>query len=79
MRLNSTHHFIMRINNRKELQNITINHSEDIDYKDFVKIYSECTKKPFFFLTVDTTTKMTVTDQLKVIDNKIKANQVNMI
>ena len=37
VRLNSTHYLIMRINNKRELQNITINHSADIDYKDFVK------------------------------------------
>ena len=46
----------MKINNRKELQNIAINHSADIDYKDFVKIYRECTKKKnSFCLTIDTT------------------------
>ena len=39
VRLNSTHYLIMKINNRKELQNIAINHSTDIDYKDFLKIY----------------------------------------
>ena len=39
VRLNSTHYLIMKINNRKELQNIAINHSADIDYKDFMKIY----------------------------------------
>ena len=33
IRLNSTHYFIMKINNRKELQNIAISHSADIDYK----------------------------------------------
>ena len=38
VRLNSTHYLIMTINNRKELQNIAINHSADIDYKDFMKI-----------------------------------------
>ena len=38
VRLNSTHCLIMKINNRKELQNIAINHSADIDYKDFIKI-----------------------------------------
>ena len=53
--LNSTHYLIMRINNKKELQNIGINHSADIDYKDFMKIYRECTKEPFSFLTIDTT------------------------
>ena len=45
----------MKINNRKELQNIAINHSADIDYKDFMKIYRECTKEPYYFLTIDTT------------------------
>ena len=43
-RLNSTHYLIMKINNKRELQNIAINHSADIDYKDFIKIYRECTK-----------------------------------
>ena len=34
---------------------MTINHLSDIDYKDFVKIYRDCTKKPYNFLTIDTT------------------------
>ena len=55
VRLNSTHYLIMKINNRKELQNFAINHSADIDYNDFVKIYRECTRKPNSFLTIDTT------------------------
>ena len=55
VRLNSTHYLIMKINNKRELQNIAINHSADIDYKDFVKIYRECTKEPYSFLTIDTT------------------------
>ena len=59
VRLNSTHYFIMKINNKRdnkrELQNIAINHSADIDYKNFMKIYRECTKEPYNFLTIDTT------------------------
>ena len=55
VRLNSTRYLIMKINNRRELQNIAINHSADIDYKDFMKIYRECTKEPYNFLTIDTT------------------------
>ena len=55
VRLNSTHYFIIKINNRKELQNFAINHSADIDYQDFMKIYRECTKEPYNFLTIDTT------------------------
>ena len=52
IRLNSTHYLIMRINNHKELQNIAVAHSADIDYKGFIKIYRECTKITHFFLTV---------------------------
>ena len=36
VRLNSTHYLIIKINNRK---NIVINHSADINYNGFVKIY----------------------------------------
>ena len=54
VRLNSIPYLIMKISKR-ELQNIAINHSADIDYKDFMKIYRECTKELYSFLTVDTT------------------------
>ena len=103
VRLNSTHYLIMKINNRKQLQNTAINNSADIDYShsrfesscshlnfrfracfeqgvpwhsgnyrmwthsetrtwhdkkiqsDFVRIYRECTRKPYSFLKIDTT------------------------
>ena len=45
----------MKINNERELQNIAINHSADIDHKDFMKIYRECTREPYSFWTIDTT------------------------
>ena len=35
VRLNSTHYLIMKIQSRKELQNIAFDHSADIDYKLF--------------------------------------------
>ena len=54
VRLNSKHHLIMKIDNKKELQNIAINHAAFIDYEDFVKIYRECIKEPYSFLTIDT-------------------------
>ena len=38
VRLNSTHYLIIKINNKKELQNISISHSADISYKNFIKI-----------------------------------------
>ena len=49
VRLNSRHYLMMKINNRKELQNIAINHSANIGYKDFIKIYRECVKEPYSF------------------------------
>ena len=49
VRLNCTHYIIFKLNNKRELQNIAINHSADIDYKDFVKIYRDCTKEPYHF------------------------------
>ena len=52
--LNSTHYLIMKINNRKELQNIAINHSVDIGYQNFIRIYRKCSKDPYKFLTIDT-------------------------
>ena len=55
VRLNSMHFLIMKIHNKIELQQITINHSAEIDYKQFLKIYRNCTNKPFSFLTIDTT------------------------
>ena len=44
----------MAVNNKRELQNIAINHSADIDYQNFIKIYRECTKEPYNFLTINT-------------------------
>ena len=55
VRLNSTHYLIMKINNKRELENTKRSYSADIDYKDFVKIYRKCTKEPFSFSTIDTT------------------------
>ena len=55
VRINSTHYLTMKINNKRELQNIAINHHADINYQDFMKIYRECTKQPYNFLTLDTT------------------------
>ena len=55
VRLNSTHFFIMKISNKRELQQIALNDSYDIDFKDFMKIYKKCTAKPYSFLVNDTT------------------------
>ena len=55
VRLNSTHFFIMKIPNKRELQQIALNHSSDIDFKDFMNIYKKCTTEPYSFLVNDTT------------------------
>ena len=55
VRLNTTHFFIIKIPNKRELRQIAINHSSDIDFKDFVKIYKKCTDDPYSFLVNDTT------------------------
>ena len=67
VRLNSTHYLIMKINNKRELQNIAINHSANIDYNNFMKIYRECTKEPYCFLTTDTT--LPASDSLRFNDS----------
>ena len=67
VRLNSTHYLIMKINPRKELQNIAIHHSEDIDYKNFMKIYRECSRELYSFLTINTT--LPASDPLKFRKN----------
>ena len=54
VKLNSTHFSIMKIPNKKELQQIAKNHSSDIDFKDFIKIYKKCTARSYSFLVNDT-------------------------
>ena len=54
LRLNSTHFFIMKISNKRELQQTALNHSSDIDFKDFMQIYKKCTAESYSFLVNDT-------------------------
>ena len=49
-RLNSTHFFIMKIPNKRELQQIALNNSPDISSKDFIKIYKKYTAEPYSFI-----------------------------
>ena len=55
VRLNTTHFFIAKTPNKRELQQIAINHSSDINTKDFANIYRKCTAEPYSFLVNDTT------------------------
>ena len=45
----------MKIPNKRELQQIALNHSSAIDFKDFMKLYKEYTKEPYSILVNDTT------------------------
>ena len=53
VRLNSIHVFIIKIPNNKEIENISNNHSSDIDFKDFMKVYKKCTAEKYSFLVND--------------------------
>ena len=57
----------MKINNKRELQNIATNHSADIDSKDFLKIYRKYTRESYSFLTIDAT--LPASDSLKFRKN----------
>ena len=46
VRLNPTHFFIMKIPNKRELQQIALNHSSDIDFNDFMKYFKKYTAEP---------------------------------
>ena len=54
-RLNTTHFFIMKILNKRELQQIALTHLSDIDFTDFIKIYKKMYCRPYSFLVNDTT------------------------
>ena len=73
VRLHSTHYLITKINNKRELQNIAINHSADIDHNDFMMIYRKCTKEPCSFLTIDTT--LPASDPLRFRENLFPSNK----
>ena len=55
VRLNTSHFFKAKIPNKREIQQIGINHSSDIIIKDFANIYRKCTAEPYSFLVNDTT------------------------
>ena len=65
----------MKISNKRELQQIAINHSSDINTKDFVRIYKKCTDEPYSFLVIDTT--LPSDNPLKFRKNLFNKNHVN--
>ena len=53
--VNTSHFFIAKIPNKRELQQIAINHSSDINTKDFANIYRKCADENYYLLVNDTT------------------------
>ena len=89
LRLNSTHYLIMKINNRRELQNVSTDHSAGVNYQDLKKSYRECTKEPFYFfdnryyvtskwsfMIQKKIIKRKITDRIKISDKKLMKNEV---
>ena len=79
IRLNSTHYFITKIPNKHELQQVALNHSPGINFRDFMYLYKKCTTKPFSFLVFDATL---ASDNLlcfrkNLLEKKIKTNHDN--
>ena len=54
IRLNSTHIFVIKIPNKRELQQTAFNYSSDIDFQDFMNLYKASTVEPYSFLAIDT-------------------------
>ena len=65
IRLNATHYLIMKIPNKRHLQQIVSNHSSDIDFKDFMKFYKDYDLERTYY-------KMSISKKIKAINNKIK-------
>ena len=63
--LNSTHFILMKIGNKKELKSIAEENSGHLDFKDFLKIYNDCSDKPYSFMMVDTRPTARVTFKKK--------------
>ena len=49
VRLNSTHFFIMQISNKREFQQMALNHLSDIVFKDFIKTYKNVLQNHILF------------------------------
>ena len=75
VRLNTTHFVIAKIPNKRELQQIAINHSSDINTKDFANIYRKYTAESYSFLVNDTT--LSLNNPLRFRKNLFGINNKN--
>ena len=75
VRLNATHSFIMKIPNKREVQQIASNQSSDIDPKDFMKIFRKYTAEPYSFLYIiynNIIYNITITIEDQIKDEKLQ-------
>ena len=66
IRLNSTHCFVVKIPNKREIQQIAFN-----DSSDFMNLYKKCTTKPYSFFVIDAT--LASDSPLRFRDNLVEA------
>ena len=91
IKVNATHYVIMKIRTKREPQQIASNHSSDIDFKHFTKLYEKYTKEPYSFLvniqlyhqTIyydlgRTHYKMSIREKVKAINNEIDQKQTSV-
>ena len=45
----------MKIPSKRELPQVALNQSSDIEFNDFINIYTKYTTKPYSFLVIDAT------------------------
>ena len=55
IKLNQKYYFVMKIPNKRELQQVAFNHLSDIEFRDVMNLYKKCTAEPYSFLVIDTT------------------------
>ena len=53
IRLNCTHYAIMKIPNKREIQQILFHQSSNIQFQEFVNCYKKCTAKPYSYSEID--------------------------
>lgn len=53
VRLQMNYFIIFNIPSRKELIELSKDHATDVEHKEFIKIYQECTREPYSFLFID--------------------------
>ena len=55
IRISSTNYFLMKISNKRELQQIGFNYSSDIDFQGFMNLYKKSAAEPYSCLVIDAT------------------------